>query len=357
MACFSISNSYAMPSTAFFYGKPVPVDLLAQFQQVIVEPDNIESIAPLLTQGTSVFAYLSVGEINPGRPWYSQIPKHWILGKNSAWGSSIVDLTNKDWHDYLINKLIAPLWKRGYQGFFLDTLDSYQLLSKDPQQQNAQQQALINLIRNLHKHFPGIKLILNRGFELLPAIADDAIAVAAESLFQRWDPANNRYMAVPDNDRDWLLNKLKQVHEQYGLQIIVIDYVAPNQPKLARQVAEKISELGFTPWVSNPAMDMVGIGAVDIFSKRILAVYDGPEQLDRLKNSKMHQFLELLIAIFGYSFEYVDARKELPNYCLAGRYNRIVTWLDKDKITQSATYISWLQRQIDDGIKVNHWGN
>ena len=75
-----------------------------------------------------------------------------------------------------------------------------------------------------------------------------------------------------------MLNKLNQVHKQYGLPIIVIDYVAPKQRDLAREVADKITALGFTPWVSNPAMDMRGVGGVEVFPKRILALYDGQDQ-------------------------------------------------------------------------------
>ncbi|MFI3185802.1 MAG: endo alpha-1,4 polygalactosaminidase [Methylococcaceae bacterium] len=291
MSCFTCSEIYAHPSTAFFYGKPVPVDLLTHFEQVVVESDNIDNIDQFTAKGVTVFAYLSVGEINRSRPWYSEIPKTWLLGENKAWGSSIVDLSKKEWQDYLINKLMAPLWERGYNGFFLDTLDSYQLITEDPNLRLAQQKALINLIRTMHHRFPGIKLIFNRGFDLLPDIANYAVAVAAESLFQRWNSVSSSYDEVSESDRSWLLNKLNQVQDQYGLHIIVIDYVSPKQRGVAREVARGIAALGFTPWVSNPSLDMLGIGSLEVFPKRILALYDGQEQSGGLQNSKVHKLL------------------------------------------------------------------
>ena len=260
LVSFASKGSCANPSTAFFYGKPVPVEFLTQYEQVVVEPDNIDDIKPLISKGIKLFAYLSVGEINPSRPWFSEIPDQWLLGKNADWGSSIVDLSNKDWQSYLLDKLMLPLWKQGYKGFFLDTLDSYQRISDDSIQRLIQQQALIDLIRTMHERFPGVKLIFNRGFELLPDIADYAVALAAESLFQRWNAASNTYSQVPPTDHDWLLKKLNQTRDQYGLQIIVIDYVSPAQSALAKDVAKKIAALGFTPWVSNPSMDMLGLG-------------------------------------------------------------------------------------------------
>jgi polysaccharide biosynthesis protein PelA len=349
-----LGNSYvsANPSTAFFYDKPMPIELLSHFKQVVVEPDNIDDIEQLISKGVDVFAYLSVGEINTSRPWYAEIPETWLVGKNTAWGSHIVDLSQKAWQEYVIDKLMTPLWERGYRGFFLDTLDSYLLITKDTKYRLVQQQALIDLIREMHRRFPDAKLILNRGFELLPNVAGDVIAVAAESLFQGWNASSNSYGEVKESDRGWLLNKLNQVHDQYGLQIIVIDYISPKQRDLAREVADKISELGFTPWVSNPAMDMMGIGSLEVFPKRILALYDGEDRNSGIQNSKFYKLLTKLLGYLGYTFDYVDARKGLPNYCLAGKFTGIVTQLNSKALLQSEMYKSWLTRQNDDGMKV-----
>jgi uncharacterized protein (TIGR01370 family) len=353
---FACSASYANPSTAFFYGKPVPVDLMAHFEQVVVEPDNIDNIEPLTAKGITVFAYLSVGEINQSRPWFSEIPKNWLLGENKAWKSSVVDLSKKEWQDYVINKLMVPLWERGYHGFFLDTLDSYQMISQDPAFRLNQQQALVSLIKTMHHRFPDIKLIFNRGFDVLPEVASYAVAVTAESLFQRWDSVAESYREVPEADRNWLLQKLNQVHDQYRLQIIVIDYVSPTQKELAREVAKRITALGFTPWVSNSSLDMLGVGSLEVFPRRILALYDGQDQPDGLQNSEMHKLLAMPLEYLGYTLDYVDARKGLPNNCLAGQYAGIVTWFNSDELSQSEAYKLWLSRQLDDGIKVVIFG-
>jgi polysaccharide biosynthesis protein PelA len=352
VAWLASSDVGATPTAAFYYGKPVPVDLLAHFNQVVLEPDNAGNINQLITRGIDVFAYLSVGEINPSRTWYPDIPKHWLISENAAWGSHIVDLSQNAWHEFLINKVMLPLWERGYRGFFLDTLDSYQLVSKDPKHIYAQQQALIKLIRAMRNRFPDAKLMLNRGFELLPDISDDVAAVAAESLFQGWNAASNSYGEVTEQDRSWLLNKLNQVHKQYGLPIIVIDYVPPKQRDLARETADKITALGFTPWVSNPALDMMGIGGLEVFPKRILALYDSQDKSGGFQDSKIYKLLTKLLGYVGYTFDYLDARTSLPGYCLVGRYTGIVTHFNSEEVLQSETFKSWLIRQKDDGMKV-----
>jgi hypothetical protein len=43
---------------------------------------------------------------------------------------------------------------------------------------------------------------------------------------------------------------------------MAIDYVPPGKRDLARETAARIRELGFIPWVSNPELDMLGVGGI-----------------------------------------------------------------------------------------------
>jgi polysaccharide biosynthesis protein PelA len=340
-------------SIAFFYGKPIPFKLLSQFERVVVEPDNIESIQEFKNKGVEVFAYLSVGEIHPSRIWYSTIPKDWLLGENQAWGSSVIDLSKKEWQEFLLTKLIQPLWDKGYRGFFLDTLDSYQILIKDSGKQFEQQRALVNLIQAMHGQFPGIKIILNRGFEIIPVVSKQIMGVAAESLFQRWDAAANSYVEVPAADRDWLLNKLNQIHKQTGLNIIVIDYVQPNNKSLAKTVAEKIKQLGFTPWVANPALDIIGVSSIEVNPKQALLIYDSEaNKLADWQKFSLFNFFIKLLNYFDYSVEYVDARKNLPLHRLAGQYSCLLTLFKNNDLPNQRELTTWLDEQKSNGMYV-----
>ena len=83
---------------------------------------------------------------------------------------------------WFIENAVAPLWREGYRGFFLDTLDSYRLAANFDEK--AQQDGLVRVIETLHKRYPGIRLILNRGFEIVPRVRDKVQMVAAESLLR-----------------------------------------------------------------------------------------------------------------------------------------------------------------------------
>jgi polysaccharide biosynthesis protein PelA len=251
---------HSPPSTAFFYGSPVPVDALSKFERVVVEAENIDDLGDLRIAGVDVFAYVSVGEAEGWRATSRALPTELFLGDNAVWLSRIADLTQPNWRRYLIDHRIANLWDLGYTGFFLDTLDSYQLVVKSPAEQRAQSKALVELIRAMHQRFPGVKLLLNRGFEVLPKIWPLAVGLVAESLFQSWNPATRKYASVGDSERRWLLKHLNRAHRRYALPITVIDYVSPDKPELAQETARRITALGFASWVATPGLDMLAVG-------------------------------------------------------------------------------------------------
>ena len=361
-ACFSLLSIILMPmiaesSTAFFYGRPMPEDLLAHFRQVVVEPDNIDNIETLSAKGSEIFAYISIGEINPTRTWYSEIPQRWFFGHNKEWGSSIIDLTQQGWHDYLVNTHLARLWNKGYRGFFFDTLDSYQKVADKPEDRLLQEAALARLIKRIYHHFPGVKLIFNRGFEILPDVGHYAVGIAAESLFQSWNQSKQEYSEVNESDRNWLLDKLNQAKHEYGLQVIVIDYVDPKKRGLARKTAKQIAELNFTPWVANPGLDMLGVGESEVFPRRILALYNRNDHPEGLQQSEVHRLLAAPLEYLGYSLHYLDVNEGLPAYVLTGQYAGIVTWFRNDTLLRPGIYQEWLLRQIDSGVRIAIFGS
>lgn len=263
--CLLIHGCARLPtnpiSTAFFYGSPIPIVALSKFDRVVVEAENLDDLTALRSLGADVFAYVSVGEAEGWRATSRALPMDLFLGDNAAWQSRIADLTQPDWRRYLIEHRMALLWATGYSGFFLDTLDSYQMVAKSPVEQLTQSKALVEIIRAIHQRFPGVKLLFNRGFDVLPEVGQLAVGVVAESLFQSWNPVTKEYVRVGEDERSWLLVRLNDARLRYKLPITVIDYVPGDKPDLARETAHRITALGFAPWVATPGLDMLAVGA------------------------------------------------------------------------------------------------
>jgi len=127
---------------------------------------------------------------NPG----SNLPER-LVGENKDWNSKVIDVSNPEWREFFMDKVVEPLWKAGYRGFFLDTLDSYQLCT-DKSKLAAMGTGLVETVREIKTRHPEARLILNRGFEIFPKVKDIVFAVAAESLYQNFSPAIGQYSYV-----------------------------------------------------------------------------------------------------------------------------------------------------------------
>ncbi|MGN6651872.1 endo alpha-1,4 polygalactosaminidase [Trinickia sp.] len=251
------ADTDTQPSVAFYYGATPPIDVLASYDIAVLEPDSGFLPREHPEPATRWFAYASVGEIGPQRRYYGDIPADWFIGRNSDWNSHIVDQSKPGWPAFFVRHVIDPLWDIGYRGFFLDTLDSYQLAVKTDAARALQRDGLVRVIHAIKKRHPHAQLILNRGFELLPQVHADVDAIAFESLFNGWDQAKQRYVPVPEADRAWLLSQARIVRAQYKLPVIAIDYCAPGDDACARSSIEQTHALGLIPFVTDGALQTV----------------------------------------------------------------------------------------------------
>ena len=185
------------PAVAFHYGAQPPLDELQAFDWVVLEPAHVPDAARLPARHTRWFAYVSVGELDPQRTSSAEVPAAWLRGDNAAWNTRLVDHTAAGWAEWFETRKIGPLWQQGWRGFFLDTLDAHRAFARTPAEQRAQEDALVALVQRLHARFPGIALVFNRGFEILPRLRGKVAGVAAESLYRGWDAGGQRYVDVP----------------------------------------------------------------------------------------------------------------------------------------------------------------
>ena len=342
----------AQPSIALFYGANPPWDELRAFDVVVVEPQHVPDPKAHADDRTALFAYVSVGEANAGRPYLKAIPDDWRSGSNPGWGSVVLDQAQPEWPAFFAEQVIKPLWDAGYRGFFLDTLDSYQLFAKTEADRARQEAGLVAVIRELRERHPEIRLIFNRGFEILPQVHRDVFAVAAESLFQGWNHAIKDYRQVSAADREWLLGQLDRVKREYGLPVLAIDYVPPGKRELARETAARIRGLGFIPWVANPELDMLGVGEIEVMPRKVLMIHNGASNEFDLSFSLGLRLGTMPLNYLGYTVEYLDARQTLPAYPLTGRHAGIVVWLDNPAGKEGQALAAWLEKQVAAGVPV-----
>lgn len=254
------ATTSVLRNIAFLYADTPDFSELDRYQFVVLEPSGHFTLP---TGGrTHWLAYLSVGEVTPLRDYYSAIPKSWLVGRNTDWGSELIDQSAPGWPAFFVERAVTPLAQRGYHGFFLDTLDSYQLFARDEETRLRNQHGLITVIREINRRFPTAKIILNRGFELLSEIHDRVYALAFESLFNGWSEARGVYTKVSEDDRAWLLGQANRAKHEYGLPVIAIDYCAPTDRECARDAVRRIRALGLIPYVSDGHLLTINFAAL-----------------------------------------------------------------------------------------------
>jgi polysaccharide biosynthesis protein PelA len=338
------------PTVAINYQAAPPLDELRVFDIVVVEADHPldPNAYRARTQGHSeLFAYVSIGEALRSRAWFARMPEAMRPGTNAVWASAVIDQAHPEWPTFLLDEIVAPLWAKGYRGFFLDTMDSYQLISKTDDERKKQEEGLISAIKRIKAKYPEARLIANRGFEVLPALKNEIFMIAAESLFQGWNHGEKRYIEVNAQDREWLLGQFKTAKEQLGIPGLAIDYVAPRERSLQRETAKKILELGIQAYVTDPLLASIGTGRWQNQPRRLLVLHDTTLSID-LAQSDVARYLLFPIHHLGYRADILNVLSdEMPSHSLADRYAGVVSWFNTNE-TSARKQVQQLVKHIQE---------
>ncbi len=353
------------PDIAFFYGHSLPLQALQNFDQLVVQPDHVSAAQrhQLQQAGVQLLAYVSIGEIAADDPQHKKLKKDWIIGSNPNWNSSVLDVRKTEVDQFLWQTYIRPVMKAGYQGVFLDTLDSYQLVSKTTRQRQAYEQGLVRIIKHIKNRWPQAIIILNRGFEIIPRVAKQINGVVAESLFSAFNGDKKGYSIVSKVDRDWLIAALHRIQKTYHLPITVLDYLPDNRWQEAATLAKKIAALGFVPWISDGHLNSMGRGRLRPVPRKILALYDDKKSLyddrkDDVYHSNVHRRLAEPLEYMGYQLVYLNInRHPLPPMNLRGRYVGIVSWFSGRPLKKSKQQLcKWFKYQHQNGLYISIFG-
>ncbi len=343
------------PDVALDYAPHPPLNMLRAFDVVVVDPDQPGTDPGRYRQaGSQLFAYVSLGELGPGRAYGRDMPAAWLGAVNPVWGGRRIDQSAAGWPDFVVEHIMAPLWQRGFRGFFLDTLDAYQDGRLSAAERETQRQGLIRVIRAIHQRWPQAQLIFNRGIELLPEVHEAVWMVAAESLYQSWDGQSGAYRAVPSADSVWLRQQLLAIRQRWQLPILVIDYVPPEQPQLAQQTVDRIRADGFIPYISTAKLDHVGRGRIEVLPRQVLVIYDAANPQPpgfSLNTLEAQRLLGMPLAYIGLVPHYISMQEAQRLEHLPEDLAGLIVWIDSEN-RGGHDWAVWTQKQIKAGLHI-----
>lgn len=353
--CASQNPVYAIPDTtlkgsiAFWYASNPPLSELAQFDYLVLEPAHFDASARdfLHSQNTQLFAYLSVGEFDGNQQALVEAGLGHSTSDtvNHAWDSHVMNLADEKWQDYLAARA-QSLLAQGYDGLFLDTLDSFQLLPAKRQEQ--QRQGLLQILTRLQTNLPDLALIFNRGFEVVHELPKKPAAVAIESIYAGWNPRNNNYTPVTDTDRAWLTQHTAALRAK-DIPLIAIEYLPFERREEARQLVKQLQDEGFLPYVSTPHLDSLGISSIEVRPRRLAFIYDANEG-DLSANNAYISLIAGLLEYLGYRVDYFSAEQPLPDPTQLGLYAGTVIWMTSGPPADSRFFYDFINLQLDEQI-------
>ncbi len=263
-----LPNGFAMKTApgederwlAYYSDEASPKEFSA-YTLLVLDSDYRPELAPLSEHGKTLLGYLSLGEAEQHRHYFGEVRSQGLLlDENPYWeGSHGIDIRDRSWTERVIYELIPALIHQGFDGVFLDTLDTpLHMERQDPKQYQGMTEAAVRLVRTIRKHYPRIKIMLNRAYEILPQVAGDIDIVLGESMYADYDFESKSYQRVPQPLYQQQLAYLKDaVRLNPALKVFTLDYWEPHDQEGIAAIYREQRANGFIPYVATVALDRI----------------------------------------------------------------------------------------------------
>jgi hypothetical protein len=256
VAIFLTFNLYAKSPFLIYYGDNASISYINSFKTVVLDPDHYNYVFGLKP---FKYGYISIGEVENYREYYEIIKNLGIFtGENKNWkGSYYISLKSGKWQDFVINFLIPSVLAKGYNGIFLDTVDSLIFTHK-------KKSLIIEFINSIKRSFPHIKLMMNRGFEIADKVNVDAILF--ESTVTTYDFKLKKYYFLKDYKSPELNFKNKKIKK------FSVDYWYLNDIETVKKIYKKALKIGYKPFVSDITLQKIPGVRYDEDSKNFILI-------------------------------------------------------------------------------------
>lgn len=339
-----ININLSAESFAFYYGDNFLEKESDRFDYIVIQNHDIKKEV-IDKNKDKFFVYLSICETK------EEINKNLIMGYNEVWKSKIADLRKKEYRDKIINK-IAEFKNTGFKNFFLDTLDSYIIILKDKKEIEEYQNYIVEIVKTIKDFIPDSKIMINRGFEIMDKLKPYCDYLVAESLYYGFDK-NKNYAQINEKDNIWLKNKLNEA-KSLGYKIIVIDYIPKTNYSKRMEIARKIKEEGFEPYISNIDLTEWGDNEFEKINRDILVLYDSSKTSDIIY-SQAHRLVQMPLEYWGYKTDIKDI-KEINSIDIENYYATIFV-TENNKTEKTSDLIQFIKNHIRQNKKMLFLGN
>lgn len=244
------------------YGENLTPSAVKKVDVAFVEP---ESVVPTLYKNgrTKIIAYLSIGEAESYRDYWKDLKKqkNIIVRENPNWKKNyLIDIRKPYWQNVLLNQMIPPLIKKGFDGLVLDTIDTaIELEEENPKKYKGSKKSMVAFIKKIKSAYPKLLIYPNNGLEILPEIAPYIDGIMVEDVHTRYNFKKKKNEKTPINET---LNKEKVLDAfkaKYKKPIYSIIYAHSPQTEVGLYGIQKSEQKGYQWYLSTVDLSQVGV--------------------------------------------------------------------------------------------------
>jgi polysaccharide biosynthesis protein PelA len=344
----------ALPDVAFHYGSDPPVESLAFFQIVVLDPARLP-------------ARSESGSPEPGGNDGS-VPRRLARAGSHPIARLPVVMTPTQAPTTGITSLVAralALQRSGFAGVLLEVVAGATERAPIGRKPDVAAPVLVALTRAVRTAWPGAIVMLEAEPELAAGVGEAGApldALVVRDLFAAGRASAHRTTARPSATANVTANVASRLVALMSrpalphIPVVAVERFSPTRGPQARALAEDILAMGFVPWIGPADRSGLGTGTLEAIPRRVLVVLDNEEDPD-LTSSVAHRFAAMPLEYLGFAVDYVDVRAAALPEGVSDLYAGIVTWFTDDELPAPARFEAWLGHQLDGGVRLAIMGH
>lgn len=202
------------------------------------------TVAALQAGGATVLGYLSVGTLEPGRPWFAEAQgAGWLLERWERWDEWYADLRQPGLRALLLD-VAQDVLDAGFDGLFLDNTD---LPEVHPEQATPMRELVADLDDLVG---PQRRLFAQNGDPQRTGLDRHLDGWNREDVTFTFDPDADGYLPVDPDDQAEAIEQLRALGDA-GLVVTATDYLAGTDEMLIEEAAAVACGAGALPFVAD----------------------------------------------------------------------------------------------------------
>ncbi len=249
----STGSTVVTPETRWgcVYSEQSPENMSGCDKQLLVlDPDayEAEDVALMKKGGRKVVAYLSIGEAEEYR-WYFSRARSLIIKENEEWqGNYPVRYWEAAWLK-ILEEYMAAIQAKGFDGLYYDVVDLWESLENRPSAKAEMARLVVTLCRKYKAKNPGALFFFQNSDQLFDdsEVTREMTGMIQEGLWYTWMDEN-----ISEEERQRKIATMARLRK-LGKFIGLLEYTRkPEEMTRARDLARK---LGFSPYFSTKELE------------------------------------------------------------------------------------------------------